>query len=496
MAQVIIFADCRKIRSLGPYRIASEIRKSGYSCQVISFIDYFTFDELENVCKKFITNKTLIIGFSTTFWYENFEKYTFLIDTTRKINSNTKIIAGGPNAERLAVRTNRQLDAIFLGQGEYNILQYLHHITTGSELLIIPKKIREEGVPGPIPVYESLDIATVWQFNQSETIYTTEDCVGPGEPLVLEVARGCIFKCKFCQYPLTGKKKLDHIKCSETIYEELMRNYQNHGTHHYLISDDTFNDSLEKLKILKDVFLSLPFKLTFTAYLRLDLLNAHREEIELLEEMGLVGANFGVETFHDKAAKLIGKGIVGKIAKNFLHDLKHIHWKNRIKITVGLIRGIPYETLDSYQETIDWILDENNLIETMHVDTLAIWNPLLAVVPYQSEFELNASKYGFYWPDKQNVSSWKNMIGPVKSFEEANVITEQTRKAITESGRNYQGGFNMSVVYRSSPYSNEPKTLDELIDMNRFEFSTYLEKNRRTNTQNFTNWYKQKILNL
>jgi radical SAM superfamily enzyme YgiQ (UPF0313 family) len=33
--------------------------------------------------------------------------------------------------------------------------------------------------------------------------------VGGAKVLPIEIARGCIFKCKFCSYPLNGKQNLD-----------------------------------------------------------------------------------------------------------------------------------------------------------------------------------------------------------------------------------------------------------------------------------------------
>jgi hypothetical protein len=490
MAQIVIFADGER-RSLGPYRIASEVRKAGFSCQVISFIRYFTPEEVSQVCEKFITDETIIVGFSTTFWYDEILSYTFLQNTIRRIKPNVKVIVGGPNGKRVASLTRHQIDAIFSGQGESNLLKYIKHIDGGHEMHEPSEIFRDN-----IPLYESQKVADDWKVNNSQTIYVPEDVILDKEPLVLEVARGCIFSCSFCAYPLNGKKKLDHIKYADTLYDEIIRNYNTNGTHHYVLSDDTFNDSLEKLYILKDVFASLPFKLTFTSYARLDLLNAHREEIELLEEMGMVGVNFGVETFHDKAAKLIGKGMVGKIAKQFLYDLKHTHWKSRVKVATGLIQGFPYETYESHDETLQWILDEDNLVESVQPHALSVVNPAKDIFPYKSEFQINAVKYGFYWPGENNVAGWKNMIGPVKSYLDAYKLYNRAKEATLETKRQRQGGFGLSVNYAYSLHSTNPKTLDELIAMDRFEFTDYSNTYAKASFHRYLAWYKENLFKL
>lgn len=491
MADVVIFSEGQR-RSLGPYRIASEIRKAGWSCQVISFIKFFTVEEIEKVCEKFIDSNTKMVGLSTTFWYPDILTYSTLMEGIKKFNPNVKIVLGGPNAKRVSSLTMHKIDAILSGQGESNVLAYMRHIVDGKPF-IEPTMIWREN----IPLYESKIISTDWDFNNSQTIYTKEDCVDFGEPLVLEVARGCIFNCKFCAYPLNGKKKLDYIKYTDALYDELMRNYNDHGVHSYILSDDTFNDSPQKLHILRDVFKSLPFKLTFSSFARLDLLNAHREEIEMLPDMGMIGANFGVETFHDQAAKLIGKGIVGKIAKDFLHELKTVHWKGNIKIAIGLIAGIPYETHESYDETIKWILDSNNLIESVQPHTLSVVDPTKDIFPYKSEFQLNSMKYGFYWPSGTNSDGhWKNHIGPIKSWHEANEVYKKMKHAAVTAKRTAQGGFGLHVAAQVAKYAAEPKTVDELVKMNRFEFIDWALKYGQSSYISYINAYKKRIFDL
>ena len=66
---------------------------------------------------------------------------------------------------------------------------------------------------------------------------------------------------------------------------------------------------------------SLPFKIKFTTYLRLDLLNAHKEQIPMLMEMGLASPFFGIESLNQKSSSSIGKGMNVSRAKEFLFEL-------------------------------------------------------------------------------------------------------------------------------------------------------------------------------
>jgi radical SAM superfamily enzyme YgiQ (UPF0313 family) len=509
MTDVLIFADNTKfisltknpnsrisIRSAGSYRIATEVRTKGLSCQVVEILTEFSLSELEIICKKFISNETLIIGFNTTFWFKNHEdlviRINYIISYCRSINIKIKIVFGGPNALDLNKDYRYDIDAIILGFGEYNFINYLDSLINKKPLPFPSRTL------GNIKIYEFVENFDKFQFCNSQIIYEKADCLIPGEPVIIEVGRGCIFKCKFCAYPLTGKKKLDYLKDPDVLREELIRNYEDHGLDKYIISDDTFNDNTEKLEYLYKIFTSLPFKIYFAAYIRLDLLNAHRKQINILHEMGLVGANFGIETFHEKAARTIGKGIVSEIAKQLLYDLQTKYWKDEIKIQINLITGLPYEPFQSLKETQNWILDEEQcLIDAVSTTPLMIRNTNISKNVWLSEFEKNAEKYGYYWKEN-DYRRWYNDVQPIKSFHEAVLIKQQMfDAAAVKSKRTMQGGFDIFSHYASRLFCSNKKTFEEQLKMNRYEFNEWLQmEDQHLYRKKFVDFYKQKILNL
>lgn len=508
MSSVILFADSNQntyykrtnssLRTLGTYRIASEVRVRGFKCQVIEMMSVFTISELEQICRKFINNETLIVGFSTSFWtskatIENTtlsERVKAIIDCAKQLSPNVKIIMGGPNSLDFLEKTKIQIDAIMTGYGEHAFINYF-------ESIINKKPLFPDSFFGKIPTYSFVEKSPVFDFTESQTYYDKSDCLFHGEPVTLEVGRGCIFKCKFCSYPLTGKKKLDHIKNPEIIRGELIRNYKNFGIDKYIISDDTFNDSNEKLDMLHAIFTNLPFKVNFSAYLRLDLLNAHRQQIPKLKEMGLTGCFFGVETFHEQAARTIGKGIVHKVAKDLLYDLKTKHWGNDVKIAIGLITGLPHETHDSYQETYNWIDDDDYcLIESIGVTPLKLLNPKLNFSTWKSEFELDPEKYGYEWKSPIDPYHWINNKSPVKSFQEAITIQKTLYDVIEKRKRMTQGGFLMFLNYMQGYFFDNKKSWDEQLKMNRYQYVDWWRKEKEIGFNRYIEAYRNKVLNL
>jgi radical SAM superfamily enzyme YgiQ (UPF0313 family) len=241
------------------------------------------------------------------------------------------------------------------------------------------------------------------------------DFIFPNESLPIEISRGCIFKCKFCNFQLTGKKKFDYIRNVNLIKEELIDNYERFGTTNYMFTDDTFNDSTYKLELIHKAITSLPFKINFTTYLRLDLLHSHPEQIPMLREMGLRSAFFGIESMNEKTAKAMGKGLKVEKVKETLLKIKNEDFKENFSMLCSFIIGLPYEDLDSVHNTFAW---------TQENDINTIWMPLFIRrdTRYKSDIDINYEKYGYRMG---NLNYWENEY---TNFNEAKTLAGEFQK--------------------------------------------------------------------
>lgn len=444
MSEIVIFSSTfvQKgvlFRSAGVHRIATEIRKRNLSCQVIQYLHGINENFLDMICKKFISKDTILVCFSTTLWSDTNEtsiknKIKQIIDYTKTISQKIQIVFGGTATELFI--NNYDGDVYFTGYGEQYFIPWLESLIQKNSKPPIPTRFL-----GNKKIYDWSKELDRFHFSSSSIVYDKSDLLMQGEVIPLELARGCIFKCKFCQYPLTGKKKLNYVKDSNVLYEELIRNYEDWGITKYVFTDDTFNDNNEKLDYLANVFKNLPFKLQFTTYLRHDLLYSFKHQIDLLREMGLVGTYFGVETFDPKAGKLIGKGLDPLISKNFLYEVKE-KWGQNVTLQMGLIFGIPYEDPSIYKQTIDFIQDPNCPIDGFNINPLTVINPSDgSVLHYKSTFQIEALKYGFTWENNDS-KNWTNSIGPIKTFREAKNLADYMLSIADNVGRLYFGGLS------------------------------------------------------
>jgi len=400
----IIFTNTRGSvwqRSIGAYQVAHHCRSAGFNTQVIDFTDFFSKDELINFIDKLSSSNLLAVGISTTFYSTLSDETNHLLSPNASSNlrsradfddkiaaiflhiknklPNVKIIAGGANSWQVA--ENELFDAVFHGYSEESVVKYLQGLTGQANKLLHPKIGRTEIVNGDI---EKFDISVL------DHKWLEQDVIIPSETLPFEIARGCIFKCKFCSYPLNGKKKFDYLRDPELIRDELEYNHRTFGTTNYYFTDDTFNDSTEKIRMLHKVFTTLSFKINFVCYLRADLLFRHPEQIKLLKEMGLCSVVFGIESLHHQAAKAVGKGMHPNKMKKFLLDLYYTHWNKEVSITCSMIVGLPGETEDHVRSVFEWFRNEGH-------DLCDSWWPLTINTQghYLSEFEKQYNKYGY-----------------------------------------------------------------------------------------------------
>ena len=507
ISDIVIFSDSRidingmGSRSWGSYSIASHFRSIGFSTQVIDYIYNMNNEELEKAIKKYVSHSTKIIGFGALFW-EFFPNNTvhqiskiakLIIEISKNINPNIKVIAGGPSVRMFLREDFPKVDAIFEGFSESDSTKFIEYIFKGGNLPKENSLVRDTLVYNNVTGGQGL-------FSTRRTSYIESDYILEHEVPTLEIARGCIFNCKFCSFALKGKKKLDYIKDQSVLRDELIENYEKYGIDKYIFVDDTFNDSQYKLDELYKTFSSLPFKMNFSAFLRLDLLNAHQDQIQQLQEMGLTSTFFGVETFHHKAAKEIGKGLHPDTTKELLHQLTTKDWKNKVMVAITLLIGLPHETYESHEETLKWILDENNLVNQVVPHLLMIQDPKTLIVPEKfpnvSKYQLESEKYGFYWEDRKDPFKWNNSIGPISSREEAHQLYVRYLDAIRHSGRLTQGGFNLHRLWPLFKFHKPNLEYNDLLKMSRKEFNDLcmyvIEKDKADPP--LVNIYKKKIL--
>lgn len=432
----------------GTFRIATELRNAGYTVQCIDTTAYDgRWKEFLEVVRSFVGKNTLWVGISTTFLHHifkfpycrtisSFEKHSKenpnidqgikqFVSTVKEINPKIKFIAGG--SRRFLIE--KYGFKIFTKNNDTEIIEFTDYCAKKSKQ--IPAKFFSSIIEG----------SEFQNFTSSQTIFTKNDLVEPSDTLPIEVSRGCIFKCKFCSFPLNGKKKGEWVKHSNVLYDEFIKNYELHGVTEYSFADDTYNDSEEKVKRLYDeVFSKLPFKLNFTTYVRLDLMMRFPDTVKYLQESGLRSALFGIETICHDSAKAIGKGLDPMEQFQFIEEIKKNEFKDILTYS-GFILGLPKDRTDEADRLEEFLFSDKNKLDDFLVEPLYIAPPNIALInsKYFSEFDLEYEKYGYECYEQIKDSAfteikWTNKITGM-TFDRAFAFSRKINARVRSSDR-------------------------------------------------------------
>jgi len=408
---VVIFTDVTSEgfgRYAGPYKIATELRQHGFVVQVIEYFTRWSTHDLKIIIKKFVTKDTLWVGVSTTFlasrgetylgavkrdvlsyrdasFYNKFKVFPYqdvvgrndwpeIADFIRTINENCKLVMGGYRVSSLPRDTiDPYVDYIISGEGESSALFLLLELQKNKTL---PKVLSEP--------YND--------YSHSVLRYEDNDLIFKKEHLPIEIARGCIFKCAFCSYSLTGKKLWEFNRNPHLVREEIEVSYEKFGTTGFMFCDDTYNDSPEKVIRFHQEFQKLNYKIEFSSYARLDLIISHWETARLLYESGLRSVFFGVESFNHASAKSIGKGMRPEKLKDGLYKLKEKY--PDLVISLGMILGLPYDTEETLLKNHEWFLENDCPVDCVSYSPFYIeFNSPFH--PSNSKISKNPEKYGY-----------------------------------------------------------------------------------------------------
>ena len=390
--------DLVPTKTAGAYKIANHLRTNGFTCKVIDNFSYLLYNDARAFIEKvtsYITEETFLIGFSCTFFYPTpkIEKaIRIFIASAKKKNKNVKFVAGGNSRNPKLFYENFQLDYRIDGLAENSILELCSNLKNKTETK---------------PIYIDLP-AHGYNFHEAAPAFSHEDIILPNEVLPIEISRGCRFKCKFCSFFLLGRdpKADKYIRSRYSLAKEFENNYKNFGTTDYIFVCDTFNESIDKLKVVKQAIDDVGIKLNFGCYNRIDLLYHHREQVDLLLEMGIKSVFMGIESLYTPSAKAVGKGLTSEKVIEML-DYLDDHWGDQVLKHGNFIIGLPYDTEETIEKWMKLILDGTVKLDSIQVNALLMGKASDRV--WSSEFERNPEVYGYeIYQDNNNIYQWKS----------------------------------------------------------------------------------------
>ena len=207
-------------RSSGGHKIATFLRQNGYNVEVIDYVHRWKIEQLKEYLKP-RAEKCKFFGFGSTFFLDS-PVVKELVAWLKEEYPHIPRVAGSQNDSMRSL----DMDWYVYGYGENAMLELLKHF---------------DGGPEPIHFNKVINCYVNYKSFPKEDLtvsYQETDFVNPREIMMIEFARGCKFKCKFCSFPILGVKG-DYSRTAQSVYDEMSENYDKWGIEHYLVIDET-----------------------------------------------------------------------------------------------------------------------------------------------------------------------------------------------------------------------------------------------------------------
>jgi hypothetical protein len=437
-------------RSLGAYRISSFLRDHNWDAEVVEFAAHWPLEKLQQFAEQRITSDVKFIGLSCLFINEPVLVIDQFCEWIKIVYPHLKIILGGPNRYRF---DNKYIDYNIHGFGELALLELLKYLFSNGKR---PRFSLNNNSGKNIIANE-----TYPSFPMSNLMvkYEDRDYIQPHEWLGVEFARGCVFSCAYCNFPVIGIKG-DYTRDAADFRIQLQDAYDRFGVTNYYTSDETFNDRTEKITKFADVVETLSFSPFFTGFIRPDLLVSRQKDKEELLRMNYLGQFYGIESFYHKTGKIIGKGMDPEKLKTGLVEIKkyfETHGTGRFRGTISLIAGLPHEPISSLYDSRDW------LVQNWQQQAYSIYPLEIPISEYDNPSKIGMAwtKYGYsdasvelkdYNAERVTVRQagvlvWKNEQMNVKQAEE---VAKDIDSAKYKDGNDFRQG-NYSLLRLGFP---------------------------------------------
>lgn len=308
-----------------------------YTCKIREFSIN---DRDEKVLEEIIKEKPDIVAFSTYIW--NVEMVKRLSNLIKIVNSDIKILYGGPEVSYDSLNILRELNGDYLieGEGEKTYREFIEYCLGERDIRSIRglyfKENGEVIGNGNRPLMSMNEI--VFPYKMDEDL--------DNKIVYYEASRGCPFNCKYCLSSTTHGVRFLEI---ERVKKELQF-FIDKKVRLVKFVDRTFNCNFKFSTAIWEFLINAETKTQFHFEISADILKP--QELELLRKAPKDRFQFevGVQTTNDDVLNRINRFVNFSDIKEKVVELLEI--KN-IKQHLDLIAGLPGEDIVSFKKSFN-----------------------------------------------------------------------------------------------------------------------------------------------
>ena len=299
-------------------------------------LEFTLHNRTEDIVEQLLHTNPNIIGFGVYIW--NSIETLDAIRMLKLIKPELIIVLGGPE---ISFETNLQelskvADHVITGQADHafrdTCIQILNDETPSK--LISPLPIDLNTLEAPYPEYSCNDI-------KNRVLY-------------VEASRGCPFKCEFCLSSLDKTATAFNLEQFLSQMSQLVER----GARHFKFVDRTFNLKIDTSRKILEFFLNAIENDHRTLFLHFELIPDRLPSTlkELLPRFpdGCLQFEIGIQSFNTEVQQRISRK---QQHEKTCDNIRWLRTHTRAHIHADLIFGLPGESLDSFGQGFDQLLN-------------------------------------------------------------------------------------------------------------------------------------------
>lgn len=346
-------------------------------------VEQLSYDEIKEEIKK--RNPDIVGITAMTFTLVDVIKTA---KVAREVNSNIKVILGGPHVIIYPEETMNipEIDFLILGEGETTIKQLLENINNPDKLEQIKgivfrknEKIINTGIADFMENLDSLPFPArhLTPYKKYFSVVSSNMPV-----TTMFTSRGCPYKCLFCDRPTFGK--FFRARSAKSVVDEIEK-CQKMGIKEIFIYDDTFGVDRHRVLDICSEITRRNLKIAWDIRTRVNTVD--EEILKALKKAGCQRIHYGVEAGTQKILNVLRKGITLEQAEQAFKLTKKVG----IQTAGYFMIGSPTETKKDMLETIKFMKKLNP--DYVHI---SITTPFPATDLYKMALEQNVVNHDIW----------------------------------------------------------------------------------------------------
>ncbi|MBX2999799.1 MAG: radical SAM protein [Caldilineaceae bacterium] len=303
----------------------------------------------------------------------------------------------------------------------------------------------------PWPAYH------LFKMDRYTNLQPATDHVDGARSFSIMTSRGCPYRCTFCSQSIMPIKW--RSRSPENVLAEWRHLVEDMGAQEIGVLDDSANIRVKRLEEL--AHLLIENKLNHVPWIFVNGIRANlasKELLTLLQSAGLKRVAFGVETGDEDILMTIDKKVDHDTIRQAFKNAKEIN----LETIAFMIIGLPGETRETMQRTIDFAIELDPIIANFSMMTPYPGTKVYEIVKRQGRFLINDWEDYVFFDQKARYE-----MGEMT----AELVEEMYRKAYRQ------------FYLRPSPIIRRLKTKDFWFNLPRnmrIAFNTFLPKKEKT----------------